>query len=238
MSVVSAIRILVERGFTMEQALLAAEIFEGEMPRAVDRAAEKRRAWDRERKRSYASNSTGIPPDPPETDSTGIPPENAEIPHASARLDTTNSQILKKERLSSLRSDNARASERFDREFWPTFPNKVGRPVALKAFVSAARTVDIAVIMAGLHRYIREKPPDRSWLNPATFLNQRRWEDQPAAPGAQDAKRNSGFNGQQRGHDFTLAGFGKVARDLLGDDPDSWGEPEAVSVGRDGLDST
>lgn len=68
-SVTAAIRQMVERGFTMEQALLAAEIFEAETCKIVDATAEKRRAWDRDRKR--AAKSTGIPPDPPEQ----IPPE-------------------------------------------------------------------------------------------------------------------------------------------------------------------
>jgi hypothetical protein len=27
---------------------------------------------------------------------------------------------------------------------------------------------------------MREKPADRQWLNPDTFLNQQRWEDKPA----------------------------------------------------------
>ena len=34
--------------------------------------------------------------------------------------------------------------------------------------------------MLGVDRYIGSKPPDRPWLNPSTFLNQRRWEDEPA----------------------------------------------------------
>jgi hypothetical protein len=33
--------------------------------------------------------------------------------------------------------------------------------------------------MAGLERYVRNQPPNREWLNPSTFLNQRRWEDEP-----------------------------------------------------------
>jgi hypothetical protein len=55
------------------------------------------------------------------------------------------------------------------------------------AFAKVAGEVD--AIVEGLHRYISAKPPDRSWLNPATFLNQRRWEDQPAPnPRAQNGQ--------------------------------------------------
>ena len=34
--------------------------------------------------------------------------------------------------------------------------------------------------MAGLQNYIRDKPPDRQWLNPSNFLNQKRFLDAPA----------------------------------------------------------
>jgi hypothetical protein len=64
--------------------------------------------------------------------------------------------------------------------FWSIWPNKVGKPAALKALRSAIDRATISDICAGVESYIRCKPPDRPWLNPATFLNQNRWEDQPA----------------------------------------------------------
>lgn len=63
--------------------------------------------------------------------------------------------------------------------FWSIWPHKVGKPAAERAF--AKHSGDIDAIVAGVERYIRDKPPDREWLNPATFLNQERWKDQPAA---------------------------------------------------------
>jgi hypothetical protein len=54
--------------------------------------------------------------------------------------------------------------------------------------------------MVGLRNYIRDKPPDRSWLNPATFLNQQRFLDAPApvtprkGPARNEPKR-SGYLG-------------------------------------------
>lgn len=66
--------------------------------------------------------------------------------------------------------------------FWEAWPNKVGKPAAVKALASCRkRGAVFAEIMEGVRNYIRDKPPDRPWLNPATFLNQNRWEDQPAA---------------------------------------------------------
>lgn len=66
-------------------------------------------------------------------------------------------------------------------QFWRAWPNKVGKPAAAKAWAGATkRGAGFNAIMNGVENYIRDKPPDRSWLNPATFLNQNRWEDQPA----------------------------------------------------------
>jgi len=68
-------------------------------------------------------------------------------------------------------------------QFWQAFPNKVGKPNALTRLERLHKRGDIrwSDLMAGLQNYIRTKPVDRQWLNPATFLNQERWADQPAA---------------------------------------------------------
>jgi hypothetical protein len=66
--------------------------------------------------------------------------------------------------------------------FWKAWPNKVGKPAAVKSYQSAMkRGHSHEQVMEGLRRYVRGKPPDRSWLNPATFLNQERYNDEPAA---------------------------------------------------------
>lgn len=77
-------------------------------------------------------------------------------------------------------------------EFWSIFPNKVGKRDAEKSFVAARRRADFAAIMAGVQRYAA-KTDDRPWCNPTTFLNQDRWNDQPAA-----TQRGSPANGQPR----------------------------------------
>lgn len=68
----------------------------------------------------------------------------------------------------------------FAEDFWPAYPNKVGKLKAAAAFDRARRKVTLPVILAGLDRYVRDKPADRSWCNPETWLNQERWADQPA----------------------------------------------------------
>jgi hypothetical protein len=65
--------------------------------------------------------------------------------------------------------------------FWRQYPHKVGKPKALASLDRIGRggKVKFLDLMAGLARYTAGKPADRSWLNPATFLNQERWNDQP-----------------------------------------------------------
>lgn len=73
-------------------------------------------------------------------------------------------------------------ADEFSNGFWPEWPHKVGKPEAAKSFLRARRSgVALETIISGVRRYVADKPPDRPWLNPATFLNQRRWEDVPAA---------------------------------------------------------
>ncbi len=76
--------------------------------------------------------------------------------------------------------------------FWLAWPNKVGKPAAVKAFQSAMKRAEsLEAILMGVEGYIRDKPPDRPWLNPATFLNQNRWEDRPATVRTIHAKPKS-----------------------------------------------
>jgi hypothetical protein len=70
----------------------------------------------------------------------------------------------------------------FENEFWPMFPNKVGKGAARKAWRTAVGNATVLEIMAGLRRYVA-KTDDRPWCNPSTWLNQDRWLDQPATVG-------------------------------------------------------
>src|ERR1700743_1128364 len=86
-----------------------------------------------------------------------------------------------KEDIEKRKSENrAREASGFG-AFWDEWPNKVGKPAAVRAYDAAVRSgVSPEEILDGARNYIRDKPPDRQWLNPATFLNQKRWEDRPA----------------------------------------------------------
>lgn len=67
---------------------------------------------------------------------------------------------------------------------YQAYPKKVGKPAALKAWKAAkVKPGDVPVILGD----IATRSQSRDWLkedgqfipNPATYLNQRRWEDQP-----------------------------------------------------------
>ncbi|MDQ0505966.1 hypothetical protein [Xanthobacter agilis] len=70
--------------------------------------------------------------------------------------------------------------------FWRAYPHRVGKSDALAKLdrIRKSRRVTFAKLMSGLDAYIASKPPDRQWCNPATWLNQGRWDDEPniAAP--------------------------------------------------------
>jgi hypothetical protein len=76
------------------------------------------------------------------------------------------------------KSAQARIASSFE-EFWIAYPNKVGKADAARAFAKAVGRAELGAIMAGLARY-RSKADDRPWCNPATWLNQDRWTDEPA----------------------------------------------------------
>ena len=67
-------------------------------------------------------------------------------------------------------------------DFWSAYPKKVGRPAAIKAFRSAKINGHLPEVLAD----IEDKAGSEAWTkaggqfvpNPATYLNQRRWEDQ------------------------------------------------------------
>ena len=86
-------------------------------------------------------------------------------------------------------------------EFWNPYPNKVGKNDARKSFerVRRSKSVTFENLMIAWRRYIA-KTDDRPWCNPATWLNQGRWEDQPASGGRDgNARSGSGASGSACG---------------------------------------
>ncbi len=79
------------------------------------------------------------------------------------------------------RENNTRACARgFDR-FWAAYPRKVGKGAAERSF---ERIRPDAALLDGMLRAIETQRQSDTWQrgyipNPATWLNQRRWEDEP-----------------------------------------------------------
>lgn len=111
----------------------------------------------------------------------------------------------KKERLGDTR---ARENSEFE-QWYAGYPHKVGKQAARKAFTGARRAASLDVLIAGRDRYMRTKPPDRDWCNPATWLNQGRWEDQPA-----EIQFHGGANGQHRNGGSAGLGFSGLSAHL------------------------
>jgi uncharacterized protein YdaU (DUF1376 family) len=135
--------------------------------------------------------------------------ENNKITNAIAMPSQSQSQS----HTSSLRSDvnaqkrvtiSQKSAADFNR-FWEVWPNKVGKLEASKAFFRVRSECE--AIIAAVPRYVVEtQAAGRPWLNPATFLNQRRWEDSPAPqPMARASPPPSNRNG-----------FAALARKLYG----------------------
>lgn len=151
-----------------------------------DEAAERRREADkvrkaelRLRKSAEVGGTSEVPP----------PSLDKKAPHTP------------KELIPSAPASPARGE--FD-QFWAVFPNKVGKADASKAFAKAIQRVDFETMLAGLRRYVA-KTDDRPWCNPATWLNQDRWADEPAsvARAGPSATRSGGLGsmfGQMREH--------------------------------------
>jgi hypothetical protein len=77
------------------------------------------------------------------------------------------------------------ANEGFD-EFWRTYPKKVGKPAAQKAFKAAKINGHLPEVLDDIEKKITSdtwtKGGGQFIPNPATYLNQRRWEDEVLLP--------------------------------------------------------
>lgn len=110
--------------------------------------------------------------------------------------------------------------------WWAKYPHKVGKQDALKAFKSVAKSghTTFEMLMAGVDRYERTKPPDRPWCNPGTWLRQGRWDDEPdhdtGSTGPHRPLRPS-----PRGGDAILAGMGNVAARMFAGRPRDADDP-------------
>lgn len=92
--------------------------------------------------------------------------------------------------------------------WWLEYPHKIGKAAAEKSYDKARLIVTPAELIDGIRRYIATKPPDQAYCNPATWLNQERWKDQPAE---RTDYANTGRNTKQNPNAITTGtgGIGK-----------------------------
>lgn len=66
--------------------------------------------------------------------------------------------------------------------FWAIYPRRVGRGAAQKAFAKARQIADLDVIINKVKEYMQTeqwRDPSKQYIpHAATWLNQRRWEDE------------------------------------------------------------
>ena len=66
--------------------------------------------------------------------------------------------------------------------FWQAYPKKVGKQAAQKSFAKAIKQTDLQTLLAAIERQKRGSQWSRDngqyIPNPATWLNQGRWEDE------------------------------------------------------------
>lgn len=162
------LRAMLNAGCTAEQIVAVVE----EAARAEEEKRREKRMKDAERQRRHRANKAMS------RDVTHVTRDKCDTPSSEVSPHTPlpNSNPIPPSPPKGGSSPVAMGE--FD-EFWSIYPHKIGKPKAREAFLKARKRAGFDVIMAGLRAYVA-KTDDRPWCNPATWLNQDRWEDIPA----------------------------------------------------------
>ena len=109
-------------------------------------------------------------------------------------------------------------ADAFER-WWEAWPNKVGIDAARRAFAKVRKSgrAGFGTLMAESDRYMRCKPLERAWCNPATWLNQGRWLD--VWPAAADRLPDGATARATAGSESGVAGISGVFSRLGGQPP-------------------
>lgn len=218
--VVRVVRELEAKGIIAEGRLAEWNKRQPQRERENDRStsAERMRKHRASRRHVTPSDATVTTSDTTEDQSSPPPTERS---HVTPSESETDSEKKKKQEPRDTRADVALeprpksfqqiVDQEFEEVFWPEYPHKVGKPKARVSFFATRKRATSAEIMTGLRRYIETKPPDRPWLNPATFLNQDRFNDEPAPVAA---RREAA----EPAHDPMLRALASMAQNPADDD--------------------
>lgn len=190
MSVADGMRKMLSLGISMDEALAIAEAFE--IPAADARKERNRRYYERHKDTKSGvlnrlnSDADGSAAKRLKASENRLNQAADHRAHVEDKLlfQEIEPQEVKKEGKKDARDD-------FETRFWPAYPNKVGKADASKAFVKAISKIQIEPMLEALDRYVH-KTDDRPWCNPATWLNQERWTDQPAEAARAGPSRGGG----------------------------------------------
>lgn len=189
---------MVAAGLTQEQmaAILKAHLAADEAKKASKRAnnAERQRRFKERKKQEQEVNGNADNALPCVTGVTGSPSDK-ESPQTPKEINSLSKENPPKGGQKKGSPDDQAAlghvwpADAWDR-WYAAYPHKVGKGAAESAFEKIRRSgkVPFDALMVGVERYIRSKPPHVDYCNPATWLNQARWEDAPAAPAAKPAE--------------------------------------------------
>lgn len=150
-----------------------------------DAVADKRRAYDRARKRAKRErpqDSTGNPPDSAETAET-LPPETKVSPTPPSKTQTLSPPSPPKGGSSPTISV---AKPKGFARFWEVYPRREAKRTAEAAFAKALKRVQgadpVGVILAGVERAGRSRQWREGFVPHATtWLNRDGWEDETEA---------------------------------------------------------
>lgn len=102
--------------------------------------------------------------------------------------------------------------EQFE-SWWASYPRKVAKGNARKAFAKAIKLASMEELLDGITRYVANKPGYCDYAHPASWLNAERWTDEwePSQPKV-SSTRPSETAEQHRRREILIAKF-REARD-------------------------
>lgn len=97
--------------------------------------------------------------------------------------------------------------------FWNSFPRKIAKANARKAFAKAIKLTTLEVMLDAITKYVAHKPAYADYCHPASWLNGARYEDEyePTQPKV-SVTRPSETAEQHRRREILIAKF-REARD-------------------------
>jgi hypothetical protein len=140
------------------------------------------RNWHEHQKPSHPR--TSVIPDPPSdyADFEATPEVSGNLPEdfpQSSAKGSPEQRAESREQRAVTRRPKAPEVDNDFLDFYLAYPRKEARPNALRAYVKARKDTPAEVILAGVKRYVKSvEGKERQYIAlPATWLNQRRWED-------------------------------------------------------------